>query len=73
MTLRNHKEHILRLRKAALAVRDAASCQRFLDRIDRADAIAGIQRGLESMHRGQGRPMKTFLNEMREKQPNPRG
>jgi hypothetical protein len=77
--LRNHKEHIERLRrvgkpevltvngKAELVVQDAESYQKFLDLIDRAEAIAGIQRGLESMDRGEGRPMREFLTEMRER------
>jgi hypothetical protein len=77
--LRNHKKHIERLRRAgkpevlpvngraALVIQDAESYQKLLDVIDRAEAIAGIQRGLESMGRGEGRPMREFLGELRER------
>jgi hypothetical protein len=77
--LRNHKEHIERLRKAGkpevltvngkaeLVIQDAESYQRLLDLIDRAEAIAGIQRGIESMNRGEGRPMREFLGELRKR------
>lgn len=65
---RNTKEHIQRLKetgrpevltvngKAEIVVQDAASYQKLLELIDRAEAIEGIQRGLESMQRGEGTP-----------------
>jgi PHD/YefM family antitoxin component YafN of YafNO toxin-antitoxin module len=77
--LRNHKEHVKRLRaarrpevltingKAELVIQDAASYQRLVDTVDRAEAIVGIQRGLEAMDRGRGRPMRDFLEELRKK------
>lgn len=81
--LRNHKEHIERLRKAGqpevltvngkaeLVIQDAASYQKLVSMIDRAEAIAGIQRGLDSMQRGEGRPMREFLSEMRKRRERP--
>ncbi len=77
--LRNHKEHIERLKKAGrpeiltingkaeLVVQDAESYQKLLDAIDRAEAIEGIRRGLESMGRGEGRPADEFFAELRKK------
>ena len=37
--------------KAALVVQDVASYQRLLERVDRLEAIAGIQRGLEDVNK----------------------
>lgn len=77
--LRNHKKHVNRLRrartpevltingKAALVVQDAGSYQELLDKIERAEALAGIRRGLESMLRGKGRPATEFFEEMKRK------
>lgn len=50
-----------------LVVQDAAAYQRLLDVVDRAEAIAGIQRGLESMERGEGRPAGEFFAELSRK------
>jgi hypothetical protein len=77
--LRNHKKHIERLQsagkpevltingKAEIVIQDAESYQRLLDVIDRAEAIVGIRRGIESMERGEGRPMRALLSEMRKR------
>src|SRR5262245_53432798 len=47
--------------KATLVVQDACAYQSMLDAVERAGAMAGIQRGLESMARGKGEPAaKTF-------------
>ena len=40
--------------KARVVVQDAASYQRMLELVDRAEAIAGIKQGLESVARGEG-------------------
>ncbi len=40
--------------RAELVVQDAESYQALLDRLDRADAIEGIRRGLEQMDSGEG-------------------
>ncbi|MEW6212596.1 MAG: type II toxin-antitoxin system Phd/YefM family antitoxin, partial [Acidobacteriota bacterium] len=61
---RRTKEYLLRLKKsgrpvvltvngkAEVVVQDAASYQRMLDLIDRAEAIEGIRRGLEEIKQG---------------------
>src|SRR5438477_7168990 len=59
--------------KAEVIVQDAASYQRLLDAVDRADAIAGINRGLRSMARGKGRPADEVLEAIRRKYKIPRG
>jgi prevent-host-death family protein len=76
---RNTKEHIQRLKetgrpevltvngKAEIVVQDAASYQRLLELIDRAEAIEGIQKGLESMQRGEGEPAQAVFTRLRKK------
>ena len=73
---RDTKEHLARIKrsgrpvvltvngKAAVVVQDAGAYQRMLDLLDRAEAIAGIQRGLASMKRGEGRPLNDMLEEL---------
>lgn|SRR5687768_4443823 len=74
---RSTREHIERLRhtgrpsvltingKAELVVQDASAYQELLDRLDRAEAIVGINRGLVSMRREQGMPAEEALDELR--------
>jgi len=50
--------------KAELVVQDAVSYQRILDKLDRLEAIEGIQRGLESMKQGKGRPAEDVLQRL---------
>ena len=81
---RNTREHIRRLKasgraevltvngKAELVVQDAESYQRLIDALDRAEAIEGIQRGLEQMEAGKGRPAQEFFEEMSTKHKTPR-
>lgn len=45
-------------------VLDARAYQALLDRLDRAEAVAGIHRGLVSMRRGEGVPAKEALDEL---------
>jgi hypothetical protein len=47
--------------RALVVVQDAAAYQELLDALDKAEAIAGIQRGLESFERGEGRPARESL------------
>ncbi|MFQ5422750.1 MAG: type II toxin-antitoxin system Phd/YefM family antitoxin [Phycisphaerae bacterium] len=47
--------------KAEVVVQDAAAYQRLLEAVDRAEAIEGIRRGLEAMHRGEGQPVDEAL------------
>ena len=82
--LRNHKEHIERLKKrgraelltvngkAEIVVQDAEAYQKLLDAVERAETIAGIRRGLESMKQGKGRPAEEFFAELRKKHKIPR-
>ena len=44
---------------------DLASYEKLLDEIETAEALAGIQRGLESMRAGRGKPMKEAFEEIR--------
>jgi PHD/YefM family antitoxin component YafN of YafNO toxin-antitoxin module len=74
---RNAREHIARLQqsrnpavltvngRAEVVVQDAAAYQELLDRLDRAEAIAGINRGLVSMRRGEGLPAEHALEDLR--------
>jgi prevent-host-death family protein len=76
---RNTKEHIQRLKetgrpevltvngKAEIVVQDAASYQKLLELIDRVEAIEGIQKGLESMQRGEGKPAQEVFTQLRKK------
>jgi PHD/YefM family antitoxin component YafN of YafNO toxin-antitoxin module len=51
--------------KAEVVVQDATAYQVLLDRLDRAEAIVGIHRGLVSMRRGEGRPADEVFDAMR--------
>jgi len=51
--------------KAELVVRDAEAYQDLLDRLDRAEAIVGINRGLVSMRRGEEIPAEEALDQLR--------
>ncbi len=53
--------------KPAVVVQDVKSYQRLLDTLDRAQAIEGIRRGLESMRRGEGRPVEEAFADLRAK------
>lgn len=58
--------------RAELIVQDAAAYQKMLDELDRAQAIEGVRKGLESMKRGEGRPIEEFDSRMRKKHGLPR-
>ena len=53
--------------KAEVVVQDAASYQKILEMIDRAEAIEGIRQGLESMKQGKGKPAREVFEELRKK------
>jgi len=67
---RNIKEYVRRLKetktplvltvngRAELVVQDAASYQVLLDRLEQADTVAAIRRGLEQAKRGEGIPLE---------------
>lgn len=48
-----------------IVVQDADAYQELLDKLDRAEAIVGIQRGLASMRRGEGVPAEEALDQLR--------
>jgi hypothetical protein len=50
--------------KTAVIVQDAASYQALLERVERAEARAGIRRGIEAMKAGKLRPIKRGLNDL---------
>ena len=68
---RNTKSYLRRLKRtgepavltvngeASVVVLDAGSFQRLLQRLDEADAVLGIRRGLESVAKGGGIPAQT--------------
>lgn len=53
--------------KAEIVVQDAASYQRMLELIDRAEAVVGIKKGLESMAREEGIPAEEAFERLRRK------
>ena len=73
---RKTREHIGRLKetgkpavltvngKAELVVQDAAAYQALLDLVDQAEAIIGIQRGLRSFERGEGRAAEAVFDDL---------
>jgi PHD/YefM family antitoxin component YafN of YafNO toxin-antitoxin module len=76
---RDAKSHIKQLKKtgrpvvltvngkATLVVQDASAYQSMLDSVDRAEAIAGIQRSLESMEREEGESAAKAFDRIRKK------
>jgi PHD/YefM family antitoxin component YafN of YafNO toxin-antitoxin module len=50
--------------KAELVVQDAASYQNLMERLEEADTVIGIQRGLEQMRQGLGRPVNEVFSEI---------
>ena len=53
--------------RAALVVMDTESYQDILDRLAYAEEIAAIRKGIEEFDRGQGRPARKALEELRRK------
>lgn len=74
---RKTREHLERLKEtgrpevltlhgeAEVVVQDADAYQELLDRLERAEAIAGIREGLASMERGEGRPVEEVVEAIR--------
>ncbi len=58
--------------KAEIVVQNAASYQRLLDLVERAEAVAGIKRGLKSMQRGEGVTAENAFGQLRTKHGIPR-
>ncbi len=47
--------------KAALVVQDAESYQQLLDLVEQAEAVEGIQRGLDDVKHGRTQPMRAAV------------
>lgn len=50
-----------------VVVQDAASYQRFLERVDQLETIAAVKEGLQDVAAGRTRPMREALAELAEK------
>ncbi|HEY0151202.1 MAG TPA: hypothetical protein VGB92_04330 [Longimicrobium sp.] len=73
---RKTREHIERLKqtgkptvltvngKAELIVQDASAYQAFLDLVEQAETIIGIQRGLRAFERGDARPAEDVFDDL---------
>ncbi|MGA2582880.1 MAG: type II toxin-antitoxin system Phd/YefM family antitoxin [Tepidisphaeraceae bacterium] len=76
---RNTKEHIQRLKQtgkpevltvngqAEIVVQSAEAYQKLLEAAELSETLAGIRRGLEQAKRGEGRPMREFIQKLAEK------
>ena len=53
--------------RAALVVMDTESYQEILDRLAYAEGLAAIRKGVEEFDRGEGRPARKALEELRRK------
>ena len=53
--------------RAEIVVQDAASYQHMQELIDRAEAVLGIKKGLESVARGEGIPADEAFERLRRK------
>lgn len=76
---RNVKEYVSRLKKtrdplvltvngrAEIVVQDAGSYQDLLDRLERAETLAAIRRGIEQAEAGHGVPLEEAERRLRKK------
>lgn len=53
--------------KAEIVVQDAEAYQAMLERIERAEVVAAIRKGMDEFERGEGRPARQALEELRQK------
>ncbi len=53
--------------KAEIIVQDAKAYQEMLERIERAEAVAAIRKGMEEFERGESRPAREALEDLRQK------
>jgi len=53
--------------RAELVVQNAASYQKMLDRLDRAETLAAIRRGMEQFARGEGMTLDEAETRLRKK------
>src|SRR5258708_38207000 len=76
---RKTKEHIQWLKEtgkpevltvngqAEIVVQSAEAYQKLLEAAELSESLAGIRRGLEQVKRGEGKPMREFLEKLAEK------
>lgn len=53
--------------KAEVVVQDAEAYQQLLERLEYAEAVAAIRKEIEEFERGQGKPAREALEELRAK------
>ena len=53
--------------KAEVVVQDAHAYQQLLERLEYAETLAAIRKGIEEFERGQGKPAREALEELRAK------
>lgn len=53
--------------RAQLVVQDAKAYQEMLDRVERAETVAALRKGIEEFERGEFRPAKKALEGLRRK------
>ena len=76
---RNTKEHIQWLKEtgkaealtvngqAEIVVQSAEAYQKLLEAVELSETLAGVRRGLEQVKRGEGRPVREFLEKLAKK------
>lgn len=53
--------------RAEIVVQDARAYQEMLERVERAETVAALRQGIEEFERGEGRPAREALEELRRK------
>ncbi|MFY9555051.1 MAG: type II toxin-antitoxin system Phd/YefM family antitoxin [Blastocatellia bacterium] len=53
--------------RAEIVVQDARAYQEMLERVERAETVAALKQGIEEFERGEGRPARKALEELRRK------
>lgn len=53
--------------KAEVVVQDAEAYQQLLERLEYAESVAAIRKGIEEFESGQGKPARESLEELRAK------
>ena len=53
--------------KAEVVIQDAHAYQQLLERLEYAETVAAIRKGIEEFERGQGKPAREALEELRSK------
>ena len=53
--------------RAEIVVQDAKAYQEMLERVERAETVAALKQGIDEFKRGEGRPARKALEELRRK------